>query len=115
MSDIRLIALACVAVLAAGAAGIATAPTTVANITNARAQELEHMVIQDCGSCHGLTMKGGLGSSITPADLQGRDPEGLAQIILDGIPGTAMPPWRPLITEEEALWIAAYLMKDKTQ
>ena len=80
-----------------------------------RAAELEHMVIQDCGSCHGLTMKGGLGKPITPADLEGRDPEGLAAIILDGVPGTAMPPWRPLITEDEALWIAAYLMKEKVE
>ena len=38
--------------------------------------------------------------------------EGLAWIILDGVPGTAMPPWRPLLTEAEALWIAHYLKKD---
>jgi cytochrome c55X len=25
------------------------------------------------------------------------------------VPGTAMPPWRPLLTEAEALWIADYL------
>ena len=37
------------------------------------------------------------------------DREGLALIILDGVPGTAMPPWRPLLTEPEALWIADYL------
>ncbi len=73
------------------------------------------MVVQDCGSCHGLTMKGGLGAPITPAALAGRDPEGLAAIILDGIPGTAMPPWRPLISEDEALWIAEYLLKEKTE
>ena len=35
------------------------------------------------------------------------DPSALALIILDGVPGTAMPPWRPLITEEEAMWIIA--------
>ena len=37
------------------------------------------------------------------------DRDGLALIILDGVPGTAMPPWRPLLTEAEALWIADYL------
>lgn len=115
MADFGLIAAGCAAALAAAAAGIAAPQIAPAGISAGRAAELEHMIIQDCGSCHGLTMKGGLGASITPADLQGRDPEGLAAIILDGIPGTAMPPWRPLVTEDEALWIAAWLMKDKTE
>jgi cytochrome c55X len=67
------------------------------------------MVIQDCGSCHGLTMKGGLGRPLTREALAHADREGLALIVLDGVPGTAMPPWRPLLSEAEALWIADYL------
>ncbi|THD73043.1 cytochrome c [Thalassobius vesicularis] len=87
-----------------------------AEIAQPRAAELEHMVIQDCGSCHGLTMKGGLGSPLTREALDGADREVLATIILDGVPETAMPPWRPLITEEEALWIADYLLnREQTQ
>ncbi|MCW3784003.1 c-type cytochrome [Defluviimonas salinarum] len=78
------------------------------------AARLERLVAQDCGSCHGLTLKGGLGSPLTPEVLADAEPEGLASIILDGVPGTAMPPWRPLLTEEEALWIARYL-KDPSQ
>ena len=74
-----------------------------------RARALEHMVLQDCGSCHGLTLKGGLGRPLTSEALVHVDPDGLALIILEGIPGTAMPPWRPLLTEDEALWIASYL------
>lgn len=87
-----------------------------AQIAPARAQELEHMVIQDCGSCHGLTLKGGLGSPLTRAALDGADAGALSAIILDGVPDTAMPPWRPLLTETEALWIARYLLhKDDTR
>ena len=67
------------------------------------------MVLQDCGSCHGLTLKGGLGRPLTKAALAEADREVLSLIILDGVPGTAMPPWRPLLTEAEALWIADYL------
>ena len=85
----------------------------VTAVTPERQAQLEHMVIQDCGSCHGLTMKGGLGKAITPQALSGLDPETVATIILDGVPGTAMPPWRPLISPAEALWIARYLMKEK--
>jgi cytochrome c55X len=88
--------------------------TGVAEVAAPRAVALEHMVLQDCGSCHGLTMKGGLGKPLTAEALQGADPEALALIILDGIPGTAMPPWRPLLTQEEADWIAHYLLKPIT-
>jgi cytochrome c55X len=73
------------------------------------AKRLEHIITQDCGSCHGLTRKGGLGRPITREALADTDPESIASIILDGVPGTAMPPWRPLITEDEALWMANYL------
>lgn len=86
--------------------------TALAEVAAPRAAALEHMVIQDCGSCHGLTMKGGLGKPLTRAALDGAAPETLAAIILDGVPGTAMPPWRPLLTEEDADWIARYLLKD---
>ncbi len=84
----------------------------MAEIAPDRAKALEHLVTQDCGSCHGLTMKGGLGRPLTAEALTHADPETLALIILDGVPGTAMPSWRPLITEDEAMWIATYLKKD---
>lgn len=100
-----------IAVLVAGCCALPAA----AEIAPARQAELTHMVTQDCGSCHGLTLKGGLGRAITPADLADRDPADLTTIILDGLPGTAMPPWRPLLTEAEARWIADYLLKEKTQ
>ena len=81
----------------------------MADVPPERAVALEHLVAQDCGSCHGLTLKGGRGRPLTAEALAHAEAEGLAMIILDGIPGTAMPPWRPLLTEDEALWIAQYL------
>lgn len=72
---------------------------------------LERLVIQDCGSCHGLTLRGGLGPDIRPETIDYYDPEVLKDVILDGIPDTAMPPWRPLLSEAEAAWIAQYLLK----
>lgn len=72
---------------------------------------LERFVVQDCGSCHGLTLKGGLGPDIRPQSLEHYDTDILQGVILDGVPGTPMPPWRPLITEAEAAWIADYLLK----
>lgn len=74
-----------------------------------RAAELKDMVVQDCGSCHGMTMKGGLGLPLTRDRLAQIPAEALSVAILDGRPGTPMPPWRGMLTEGEADWIARYL------
>ncbi len=74
------------------------------------AAALARLVHQDCGSCHGLTLKGGLGPDIRAETISHYAPEDLKAVILNGIPGTPMPPWRPLLSEAEAEWIARYLL-----
>ena len=76
---------------------------------------LKRLVHQDCGSCHGLTLKGGLGPDIRPESLEHYEADVLKQVILDGIPGTPMPPWRPLMSEAEAEWIANYLLEGEAE
>ncbi len=83
------------------------------DLTSERKVELQHFLDHDCGSCHGMTRKGGLGSPLDAETLADKDTETLVAIILDGIPGTPMPPWRPLLTEEEALWIVHSLKNGK--
>ena len=73
--------------------------------------ELINLVHQDCGSCHGLTLKGGLGPDIRPQSLSHYDVETLSTVVLDGIPETAMPPWRPLMSEADAKRVAEYLLQ----
>jgi cytochrome c55X len=95
-------------------AALAALFATAASASGADAPDparLERLVRQDCGSCHGLTLKGGLGPDLRPAALAGHDADSLAGVVLDGLPGTAMPPWRPVLTEAEARWIGAYLLK----
>ena len=89
-------------------------PALAQDFTAAETARLGHLVEQDCGSCHGLKLTGGLGRPLTAEALAQAEPEGLALIILDGIPGTAMPPWRPILSEEDALWIATYLKSKET-
>jgi cytochrome c55X len=74
------------------------------------AMALKHLVHHDCGSCHGMTLKGGLGPDIRAEALRNYDPESLARVIQDGIPGTAMPPWQPLLTQSEINWVVEYLL-----
>ena len=76
----------------------------------ARQRELLHLLQQDCGSCHGLTLRGGLGPALLPSDLAGKPAPFLVETILDGRPGTAMPPWRPLISEADAAWLVQRLL-----
>lgn len=79
------------------------------DLTPQREQRLVRMVRQDCGSCHGLLLTGGLGPPLTPAALRDWPVESLAATILNGRPGTPMPPWNRFVTENEATWIARSL------
>jgi mono/diheme cytochrome c family protein len=76
-----------------------------------RQRELRHLLLHDCGSCHGLTMRGGLGRSLLPEALADRSDAALAQTILQGVRGTAMPPWRDELTADEAHWMVRELRK----
>jgi cytochrome c55X len=77
----------------------------------ARQRELVTLVRQDCGSCHGMTLKGGLGPALTPEALREKPADSLMLTILNGRHGTAMPPWRPFVSEAEATWIVEQLQK----
>ena len=89
------------------------AATTTASAGEAvpDAARLSSLVRQDCGSCHGLTLKGGLGKPLTSEHLRAWSSEQLVSIILDGVPGTPMPPWRPLVSEADARWIVERLQQ----
>jgi len=76
-----------------------------------RSRALRRMVRQDCGSCHGLTLRGGLGPALLPEALRDKPPAGLKYTILLGRPGTAMPPWKTFLSEAEADWIVAQLLR----
>ena len=80
-----------------------------AAIQTPRQQQLLHMLKQDCGSCHGLRMTGGLGPALTREAMQRLPLASLSAVIFHGRPGTAMPPWKTMIKAEEAEWIAAWL------
>jgi cytochrome c55X len=74
-----------------------------------RQEELRSLLHQDCGACHGLTLKGGMGPPLLPDTLNGKTDEFLAETILNGRKGTPMPPWGQFISRNEAFWLIGIL------
>ena len=95
---------------------LSASPVAAADgISGEREQELQNLLIQDCGSCHGLQMKGGLGPALLPELLQGKDADYLSTVILHGRSGSAMPAWKGLLSPVEARWIAERLLQGVAQ
>lgn len=93
------------ALLASAAPALAQAPDA------ARQRELVRMVRQDCGSCHGLRLTGGLGPALDAPRLAQWPLESLVATIHQGRPGTPMPGWAALISAGDARWIAEQLQR----
>ena len=88
-----------------------TASQVMAEVNASRQTELMYLLKQDCGSCHGMTLKGGLGPALLPENLKGKPTELLVNTILEGRANTAMPPWKTMLTQDEAEWITAQLQQ----
>ena len=84
---------------------LAAAPTAE------RQAQLEHLLVQDCGSCHGLRMTGGLGPAITQDALAGKSRDSLIATVTHGRPGTAMPGWNALLDEQDIVWLVDLLIE----
>jgi cytochrome c55X len=79
-----------------------------------RQAELRNLLLQDCGSCHGMRLTGGLGPALTPQALQGKPRELLIATVSEGRPGTPMPPWKALLSEPEIAWLVDTLTGGET-
>ncbi|MBN9697806.1 MAG: cytochrome c [Zoogloea sp.] len=92
-----------------GLTALAVTSAPAAEPDPARQKDLIHLVRQDCGSCHGMRLAGGLGPDLLPARLADLPDGFLVATILHGRPGTAMPGWLRFMDEDEAGWIVARL------
>ncbi|WP_271008932.1 c-type cytochrome [Paucibacter sp. B51] len=92
-------------------APVRSAPTQSAEAEPRAARQLQLLRIlrQDCGSCHGMQLKGGLGPALTAEALRELPHEAVAATIFHGRPGTPMPPWKSMISAAEADWLARQL------
>jgi cytochrome c55X len=70
-----------------------------------RQKEILYLLKHDCGSCHGMTLKGGLGPALTPQALKNKPMNYLVATIMHGRAGTPMPPWQPFLSKNEVYWL----------
>ena len=70
---------------------LACGPALAQAVPAVRAAELVRIVRQDCGSCHGMRLTGGLGPALTREALAEKHVPALAATIIHGRPGTPMP------------------------
>jgi cytochrome c55X len=85
--------------------------SSMADMASARQDELLYLLRHDCGSCHGMTLKGGLGPALLPQTLAAQPRDYLVTTIMEGRKDTAMPGWKSMLTQAEAAWIAEQLQK----
>lgn len=76
-----------------------------------RQQQLLHLLWQDCGSCHGMTLQGGLGPDLLAERMALLPKDYLITIIAKGRPGTPMPPWENLLSQDDIAWLAQRLQQ----
>lgn len=85
-------------------------PSAAAEDINAeRQQALLHLLKQDCGSCHGMTLQGGLGPALTVDALSQRSVAELVHTITYGREALAMPAWRQILSANEIEWLSRQL------
>ncbi len=96
-------------------AGLLFAQTSSAEVDAERQSELLYFIKHDCGSCHGMTLKGGLGPALLPERLAAQPKDYLVTTIMEGRKNTAMPPWKSMLSHEDAVWITEQLQNGSMQ
>lgn len=84
--------------------------TVVAAPDMERQAELLYLLKHDCGSCHGMTRKGGLGPPLLPESLNEKPQPLLVNTVLFGRPGTPMPPWGSELSKQDAQWLVEAML-----
>lgn len=94
---------------------VSFAEMATSEVSSSRQDELLYFIKHDCGSCHGMTLKGGLGPALLPETLAGKPKSFLVHTIMEGRLNTAMPPWKSMLSHNEASWITDQLQQGLIQ
>jgi nitrite reductase (NO-forming)/hydroxylamine reductase len=74
---------------------------------------VEKMFEKECQGCHGPNHEGGVGADLRPDKIAKKNAYTLVQTILNGRPGTAMPPFSEKMNKADAQKMVDYLQHFK--
>ncbi len=82
-------------------------------LTEAAAEAGEAIVGQNCVSCHGAELQGGIGPSLVDDEwIHGGTPEAIHATITNGVGAKGMPAWGPILGAERVNEVTAYIVKE---
>ncbi|MCB9683779.1 MAG: c-type cytochrome [Alphaproteobacteria bacterium] len=68
---------------------------------------------QQCASCHGAALTGGIGPNLVDATwIHGGEPEQIRATITNGVPEKGMPTWGPILGPDKIAKVAAYVVTE---
>ncbi|HEV3485635.1 MAG TPA: cytochrome c, partial [Vicinamibacterales bacterium] len=98
----------------AGAEPLQTLQTTAWAQSSApsgrRVPERAALFAQFCASCHGPKLQGGSATRLVDEEWKhGKDDESLAKVIVNGVPGTPMAPFKEVLTDPQIRELVFYI------
>lgn len=80
-------------------------------LTSQQKDEVQRLLIHECGSCHGGRLTGGLGPSLINPDLAEAPEDFIRDTIEHGRPSAAMPPWKAILSPAEINYMATLVRR----
>ena len=82
-------------------------------LADTSSMDVEKMFVKECQGCHGPNHEGGVGSDLRPSQITKKNSYVLAETILNGRAGTAMPPFANKMNKGDADKMVDYLQHFK--
>ncbi|MBU1657612.1 nitrite reductase [bacterium] len=82
-------------------------------LADTSAMDVEKVFEKECQGCHGPNHEGGVGSDLRPGVIEKKNSYSLAEAILNGRPGTAMPQFKESFSKADADKMVDYLQSFK--
>jgi nitrite reductase (NO-forming) / hydroxylamine reductase len=98
----------------AGGEEAAGEPDPHAGVGSVRDKSVSAYYADSCSGCHGPDRRGATGPALLPQRLTQEDAY-YFDVIKDGKPGTAMPPWSSLLSDEEIFSLVSYIRSEVSE
>lgn len=68
-----------------------------------------------CVACHGANLEGGIGLNLADATWKhGSEPTAIMKVVLEGVQGTGMAPWGPILGPKKTAEVVAFVLSKQS-